>query len=336
MRVFRAILTSAIVLFFMFATISSGIVLCLKFSPQRNQLFSAVASKLLGETVTIQQAHIDCFVMQPTIVFDHIRIGDDSATHAQIRLQQLTVELNLWKSILLRHWITQQVMVDHLQLHIAQDANKNYYLSGLATTALPLTQHSAQFSQAIAWLSSQPTVRVLNTQITFCRLNLSCFTAQPVDALLKNHHEKHLISANLLVGKNRYQVIARLIGNSFLNKNATAKIYLKGDSISFNSWLKIIKISGVAHAELWEVIGKIKTRGAFLSQSDCRLTPFYGACVIHANRVFKINWMKEKNKVRANIQGELSKMIALAKHFSIPMMRNFSHISASGPVSVVV
>src|SRR3989338_4287854 len=117
--------------------------------PAKDHWLSRIASKLLHQSIHIQQAQIGGFSFLPRIYLQGVTMQGQS--HAY--LGQLTIQVNLLKSLFQGNFVTDSVVIHHLQLR----------LNGLAPTTL-LTASNADENALIAWMIQQPHFLLENMQ----------------------------------------------------------------------------------------------------------------------------------------------------------------------------
>ena len=159
--------------------------------PHRNQWLSKLSSQLLQQPITIQQAHISGFSFLPRLDLQHVTITGQSP----IRFSKLSIRFNLLKSVWQRQWVTDNVVVKHLQW--TWDANS----SGASDVFLQ-------------WAMTQP-------RILFDNMRVNGFLSiQQMNLLIENNAESHVATFSL--GQVSVpSLFSRAFSNAVITGNAT-------------------------------------------------------------------------------------------------------------------
>ncbi|OGT44138.1 MAG: hypothetical protein A3F13_05910 [Gammaproteobacteria bacterium RIFCSPHIGHO2_12_FULL_40_19] len=256
-RSLKKIIIRATVVVISFFIVCNITYFVLNILPQRNQIFSAVASRLLQQSVEIKHTEIEGFLFRPVFVFHDITLG-------QVHLHELQITLNVWRSILERQWVTEQVVIDRLHIQVHRDREQHYQISGLTTTAIDLSQQPPPLIAFFSWIGTQSEIIFSKTQVDLHHENGTYLPIENLNIVIKNKDEKHLLSAHFHLKQTvptSLRVVAKIAGNSFQSPNTHAIVFVQGEHVNLSQWLaylpqvaafkKIKTLQGVANFKTW-------------------------------------------------------------------------------------
>jgi hypothetical protein len=179
--------------------------------------------------VQIKQAEIDGFWWQPEFEFHAINVG-------RVQLNQLEVSINLWRSIMQRQWVTDEIIIDHLQLRVDQDAQKNMHISGVSSSAISIEKNNDLLISIIAWIKSQPRIIFSNARIDLHQANGGHFFIQDANVMIKNNNHTHIVSGNLSFKKTMPTTL-HFVVNNIGNKT---QFFLQGKKVRLSEWSSLL------------------------------------------------------------------------------------------------
>lgn len=225
--------------------------------PQRNHIFSVIASRLLHQPVKIKQSEMEGFLYRPVLVFHDVTVG-------QIQLHELHITLNVWRSILEKQWVTLQVVVDHLHLQVHQDAGQHFEISGLTDSAITLSQQTPSIAALIGWIGTQSEIIFSKAQVDLYSENGAYLPIENLNMLIRNQDDTHRLSASFYLKQtvpSSLQLVAKIVGNPFQNPHTAATVFMQGQQVNLSQWMtffqkyvmfhKMATLQGIANFKTW-------------------------------------------------------------------------------------
>lgn len=221
--------------------------------PNKNKLFSRVASQLLKQPVQIKQAEIAGYWWEPVIVLQDATIG-------RVHLRQIQISLDLIDMLIHQKWETDQIAFDHLQLQVIQNAKNHFSVLGISSHAIPISKKNIFMQNILAWISSQPDIIFSDTQFEIIKNKNKTFTLNNLNVLIRNDDNQHIISASLIL-RQKKSTMARFILH---DTNNHATLFFHGTHLilsqctSFFSYFLGLKnmtaLQGVVNIKLWATL----------------------------------------------------------------------------------
>jgi len=236
-------LSSSIVFFALLVAAIHVLTLYLNHRVETVEHFS---SNLLHKPVQISQFSIEWKGLMPVLKGRNVIIWNDTKTQALFKIQQLSVGINLIKSLLIGNIKLGEVMGSSIELLIYQTKDKRFELSGINTLAAQVANFGSNgVNEMLEWLLEEPSLSFQDVTLNFYPSMGGEWPKMKFDVMLKNQRNRHKLSAQLkFFGENaeRLRIIADLRGkfSQPLFSDLSGRFYLEGRSISLAKWLSLI------------------------------------------------------------------------------------------------
>lgn len=242
----RKIIVYVVVLLITLSILLNIAYLFLNDLPDRDHLFSRVASAIVKQPVHIQSVETEGFLYRPVLVFRGVVVD-------KIQLTELIVRLDVLESLLKKQFLTEAVTVKHLELQVHRDRNHHFQVAQLSQTG----GDTKSFDALLAWVIVQPHFAFLDTHIHFSDAVLGAIPVQQLNVIVRNKNDQHhvagdfMLPASGVVAASTVQFDATINASSVDDPRATGRLFVASDQLDL-SRLKIGRpIKGLSHFKLW-------------------------------------------------------------------------------------
>lgn len=214
--------------------------------PNRNILFSRIATAIMKQPIQIQSITAEGFLYRPVFVFRGVLVD-------KIRLAELVVRIDFLQSLLKKQWLTEGVTVKHLELQVWRDQNNHFHIA----QSSEVDGETKSFDALLAWVSAQPHFALLDTQIHFSDATLGVVPIQNLTVTVQNKEGWHhlvgswVLPASGVLSASTLQFNATINAVSWDDPHATGTLFLASDQFDLSRFKMHKPIKGLSHFKMW-------------------------------------------------------------------------------------
>ena len=203
-------------------------------------------SQTIQRPVHIGQMQAAWSGFEPQFQFSNVEILNPAGTRALVRVKQLGVGINLFKSLI--RWRLQPglLVVSGMRLSIRQDANGKITVNGLSTESNP--NQPTNFQDAFNWLLSQGKIYLQDVNVTWYGKNGLVLPLKNIEFELTNELLSHqfLGAAELKAATpTRFHFVLNVNGDALNSKAFKAELYLRIPKFVIPAWFQEHPIAGM-------------------------------------------------------------------------------------------
>lgn len=211
------------------------------------------ASRLLGREVHIGALDAGWRGLSPVLALKQVHISGDEFAGGRLPIGKIQIALDLWRSLLQRHWQSRGVYLIGTQLRLRRDRQGRVSLAGPA-------EATTQTVVLPALLLRQPLIGFQDVRITLLDEAEGGITRvfRDVKLLLANDGDRHRFSLQAALPPSlgaRLELAGRLHGAGNDPGAWNGRLYLRADDWRLRQWLEFLPsappASGHVDAQIW-------------------------------------------------------------------------------------
>lgn len=228
---------------------------------QREEIESRL-SKALSQPVQIQKIAVHWHQFRPVLVGEQVVIFNDARTKPLLKVNELSVSLNVLQSLLHGQFILGTLRISGANLTLEQAVNGDIRINGVdhvfpvATTA----NTASEFTEFTRWLFSNHHFILENINLTWHGKDGKKLLITDLYMMLHNDGNHHLLSGDAALTQkipSSIHFIVDLTGNGLAKEKIDANIYVAAEDVVLTQWLQNKKWqnfaiqNGVVDLQVW-------------------------------------------------------------------------------------
>jgi uncharacterized protein (TIGR02099 family) len=229
---------------------------------QHKPFFTAIAGKVLHQTVTIAEVKVTWSGYRPELTFDQVTIVNPQTGKALFVIPQVKIRLGIWQSLFQRQFVLDGIKVSGIQLTLRQQNTGQLLLDGLTELNVVdnYTGNELDSKAILAWIFSQPLLTMTSVNIHFISMRGHDRLITLHELTLENSDQQHSLVGNAILNQSlrtNLTINFQWQGDIQHLEDINAHLYLAVQNISLARWFRGFQwhdlsfAQGVGTGEVW-------------------------------------------------------------------------------------
>ncbi len=238
LRVFGTICAIIVIVFALLITIARLVIPAIN---QHNGYFEKWASSAMRQPVHIERVTAGWFGFEPALSFQNVVITDPSRRQSLLRIQQLSISINLFQSLL--HW---QLLPGHLslsgvRLEMDETSDGQWQIKGISE--LKRYHQSSELSDMrniLLWMLTQSDVSLNDIDVNYRRPDGTVIPVKNLRLKVANGLLHHTVSGLAVLSQTiptKFRFVLNIKNPNLDGKQFSADLYLHAKNVLFKQLL---------------------------------------------------------------------------------------------------